>query len=31
VGLKVDRKNFKGREAETLTVGFITLFAGLGK
>lgn len=30
VGLKVDRRNFKGREAETLTVGFITLFAGLG-
>ena len=31
VGLKIDWRNFKGREAETLTQGFITTYAGLGK
>ncbi len=31
VGLKIDWRNFKGREVETLTQGFITTYAGLGK
>ena len=31
VGLKVDWRDFRGREAETLTQGFITMYAGLGK
>ena len=31
VGLKIDWRDFRGREAETLTQGFITMYAGLGK
>ena len=31
VGMKVDRRDFKDQDAQTLTQGFITMYAGLGK